>query len=499
MNTPIDSPNADLGVVGLGVMGRNLALNAADHGFNILGFDLAEHARRRLAEESGHRVQTVDSLDSLVRSLKRPRRVLVMVPAGAPTDHALASLAQRLASDDVVIDGGNAHWRDTERRQDELARLGIALIGCGVSGGEEGARHGPSLMAGGTRDAWLRVQHILTSIAAKVDATTGRPINTATASHASIEPCAERVGPAGSGHFVKMVHNGIEYADMQLIAEAYWFMKHALGLTDADAADVFDEANQGQLASFLVEITADILRQHDPTTGQPFLDVVLDAAGQKGTGAWTSIVALELGYPAPTIAEAVFARAVSADPDARLAASRILPAPSLPTLPRNEWIPRLRDAILCAKIIAYAQGFGLLAAASSTFDWKLDLAAIARIWRAGCIIRADLLHVFSRAFDADASLANLALAPELAAIIRTRHEAWRAVVAQSAILGLPAPALASALAWHDAVRSNRLPTNLIQAQRDYFGAHAYQRVDRPTSQRFHLDWHDPHRHEREVR
>lgn len=499
MNTSIENPQAELGVVGLGVMGRNLALNAADHAFSVVAFDLAEQARRRLAEESGGRVACADSLDSFVRSIKPPRRVLVMVPAGAPTDAAVASLAQRLSGGDVVIDGGNAHWRDTERRQGDLARLGIALIGCGVSGGEEGARRGPSLMAGGSREAWRLLEPILTSIAAKVDAKTGRPIDPSRASAAAVESCAALVGPAGSGHFVKMVHNGIEYADMQLIAETWWFMKHALGMTESDAADAFAEWNDGPLASYLIEITADILRQRDPATGRPFVDVVLDVAGQKGTGVWTSIAALELGYPAPTIAEAVFARAASADRDARLAASEVFQIRPHSPLSRAEWLPRLRDALLCAKISAYAQGFGLLAYASTAFHWSLDLAAIARIWRAGCIIRADLLHVFSRAFDADPSLANLALAPDLAAIIRKRHEAWRAVVAQSATRGLPSPALASALAWHDAMRSAPLPTILIQAQRDYFGAHTYERIDRPRGQRFHLDWHDQLRPEREVR
>lgn len=465
-------PLFDIGVVGLGVMGQNLALNLESRGFAVGGFDLEEHRREQLASRAKGKARPTRSLQELCAGLKVPRRVLVMVPAGAAVDAVIAELRFLLQAGDVIIDGGNTLFTDTQRRQLELQETGILLVGLGVSGGEEGALHGPSLMPGGHPQAWPLVQPLLQAIAARADDGT---------------PCCEWLGAGASGHFVKMVHNGIEYADMQTICEAYWLMQEVLGLSAVEMSATFAEWGRGELASYLVEITADILSRTDEATGQPLVDVILDTAEQKGTGKWASQVALDLGVTAPTIAEAVFARTVSAVKDERQLAAGVLSGPQ----PRFEGdraavVEKIRRALLAAKICAYAQGFQLLRAADREYQWDLPFAAIASLWRAGCIIRARLLEDIRGAFGREPKLANLLLAPDIAQTMAGCQQALREVVALAAQQGVPVPSFMSALAYYDAYRSPRLPANLLQAQRDYFGAHTYQRVDRAG--KFHTKW-----------
>ncbi len=507
------SDNADIGVVGLAVMGRNLALNMADHGFRVALHNRSPEPVRQLLADSppgsfgrgwrgrgpGCFLPAFD-MTEFVASLRKPRVVLLMVKAGSATDAVIEQIAPLLENGDVLVDGGNAHWDDTARRGTALRDRGIRFVGSGVSGGEVGARFGPSLMAGCGTDAWHALEPIWTAIAAKVDARTGRPIEGGSpgrpADAPNAEACAARVGPGASGHFVKMVHNGIEYADMQLIAEAYDLLRRAAGLEPREIAAVFAEWNRGVLDSYLVEITAEVLAHKDRSTGRPFVDVVLDAAGQKGTGQWTSQAALDLGVHAPTIAEAVFARTISADTEARRAARERLRGPSAPRQPdRNGFIDAVGDALYCSKLCAYAQGFTVLAAASARWDWGLDFATIARIWRGGCIIRARLLHELAAAFAEEPRLSNVLLARPFAAATAERQSAWREVVAAAAISGVPTPAFSSALAWYDSLRADRLPAALVQAQRDFFGAHGYERIDRPRGESYHLDWPHPDRPE----
>jgi len=505
-NDPHQQPapgSADIGLIGLGVMGQNLVLNMADHGFKVAvwnrTYDKAlEFAAANPAEKlgPGGAVLPAKELKDFVRALQRPRKAVILLPAGAVTDSAIDALAELFEPGDIVIDGGNAHWVDSERREQTLAQHGIRFIGSGVSGGELGARFGPSLMPGGDREAYKALEPIWNAIAAKVDRATGKPIEGASAGKPVIAPdadsCATYIGPAGSGHFVKMVHNGIEYADMQLIAEAYQLLRTVTRLPVPEIAEVFAAWNTGELDSYLIEITADILQQTDPATGAPFVDVVLDAAGQKGTGKWTSVVALDRGVPAPTIAEAVFARYVSALREEREHAAKALPGPDEPFEPLagedRHFIERVRNALLCAKILAYAQGFALIRDASDAGGWNTDLASLARIWRGGCIIRARLLEPIAQAFARNPKLANLALDRELGDLLVQRIGDLRAMVGVAAARGVPAPAMMSSLAYYDAYRSDRLPASLIQAQRDYFGAHTYERTDRPRGQFFHLDW-----------
>lgn len=465
--------HCDIALIGLAVMGENLALNIAGRGHRIAVYNrTAAKTRAFLAGPArGLPVHGAETLADLTAMLAKPRKILLMVKAGQPVDDMLAALRPHLGPGDIVLDGGNSHYADTRRRCAQLAAAGISFLGVGVSGGEEGALTGPSIMPGGDRAAYEAVAPVLESIAAR----------------AGDRPCCAYVGPDGAGHYVKMVHNGIEYGDMQLIAEAYTVMKDLLGLEPAAMRDAFRRWNRGQLESYLVEITADILGRSDDLTGRPLLDLILDKAGQKGTGKWASQDALDLGVPVPTITEAVFARCLSAYKDERVAASRVLPGP------QARWqgdpaafLAALEAALYAAKICSYAQGFALLRAAARTYGWDLDYGQIALLWRGGCIIRARFLESIAAAYDRDRGLANLLTDPFFAAELARCQDGWREVVAAGQRLGVPTPAFAASLAYYDGYRSAVLPANLIQAQRDYFGAHTYERTDRPGS--FHTDW-----------
>jgi 6-phosphogluconate dehydrogenase len=467
----MESPQSyDVALVGLGVMGENLALNLHRHGFKVTGFDLEQHKRESFAQRTG--AAAPRSLQELVASLRTPRVLLLMVPAGAPVDAVLRDLRPLLYPGDVVIDGGNTRFTDTQRRITELTGTGILYVGAGVSGGEEGALRGPSIMPGGDPQAWPVVQPLLQAIAARAEDGT---------------PCCDWIGPGASGHFVKMVHNGIEYADMQTICEAYFLMQQLLGMQPREMSAVFGEWNEGELSSYLVGITADILARNDPDSGGALVDVIVDTAEQKGTGKWASQAALDLGVTAPTIADAVFARTVSAVRAERAAAAGVLQGPKLQfTGERNAFVGKIRRALLAAKICAYAQGFALLAAADREYSWDLSFGTIAGLWRAGCIIRARLLEDIRRAYARDAKLANLLVDPQFAKVMADGQQALREVVATAALHGVPAPAFMSALAYYDSYRAARLPANLLQAQRDYFGAHKYERLDRAG--KFHTHW-----------
>lgn len=466
---------ADIGLIGLAVMGQNLVLNMDDHGFTVAVYNrTVEKVDQFLANEAkGTKVIGAHSLEELVGHLKRPRRVMIMVKAGAPVDATIAQLAPLLEPGDIIIDGGNSHYPDSTRRAQELAAQGLLFIGTGVSGGEEGARYGPSIMPGGHPDAWPHVKPIFQGIAAKV---------------ADGSPCCDWVGEEGAGHFVKMVHNGIEYGDMQLIGEAYDLLREALGLSNEEMSAVFADWNKGELDSYLIEITADILAYQDEH-GRALVDHILDAAGQKGTGKWTAVTALDTGVPLTLIAEAVFARALSALKEERVAAARLLGSP-IPAFSgdKTAFIEDLRQALFAAKIISYTQGYMLMRAATVEFGWQLAYGNIALMWRGGCIIRAAFLDDIKAAFDANPDLTNLLLAPFFKAKVQAAEGAWRRVVGTAVSLGIPVPALSSALAFYDGYRRERLPANLLQAQRDYFGAHTYERVDQPRGQFFHTNW-----------
>ncbi len=492
MASPI-RPDGDrhLGVTGLAVMGRNLARNIARHGFPVAVHNRTQARTDELLGSYGHEGDIVGAAEpaDLVAALSRPRAVVVMVKAGTPVDAVIDELRPLLDEGDVIVDGGNSSFADTERRVADLAAEGIRYLGCGVSGGEEGALHGPSLMPGGSREAYELVEPVLTAIAAQVDGT----------------PCCTYIGDGGAGHYVKMVHNGIEYADMQLIAEAYDLLGHALGLDNDEMAAVFRRWNEGDLDSFLIEITAQVLdRADDDGSGEEIrasavggsvdvddgdvdgrlLDVILDAAEQKGTGRLTAIQALELGTPLTAITEAVFARVLSSFKDERVAASAVLPGPE-PSEPGFA-VDDLRDALYGAKIVAYAQGFDQLRRASEEHDWDLHLDRLATIWRGGCIIRARFLDRIRDAYETDEPPANLVLAPAFTDALAETLPAWRRVVAGAVALGIPVPASSSALAWYDGYRRDRSPANLIQAQRDLFGAHTFRRTDREGA--FHATW-----------
>ncbi len=490
---------ANIGMIGLGVMGRNLALNMADHGYAVAVYD-------RVAAVTRHFVSSDDrpggiagcrSMRELVGSLERPRRVMMMVPAGSPVDAVIRSLRPLLEQGDVLIDGGNSLFTDTIRRERELAGGGLHFVGSGVSGGEEGARFGPSLMPGGSREAWQAIRPVWRAIAARVDRQSGRALGGAQPGRPvrGGVPCTTHIGSDGAGHYVKMVHNGIEYADMQLICEAYFLLRRLLGLHPGELSRIFARWNRGDLDSFLIEISADILQQRDPADPDRYLiDSVLDTAGQKGTGKWTSINALDLGVTAPTIGEAVFARFVSALKDQRVAAAELLDEPTAGYRgARRGLIEAVRDALYCSRLCAYAQGFALMARAGAEYGWKLDFTGIARIWRGGCIIRARQLHKIAEAFDHDRRLPNLLLDPYFRRKIRRARHGWREVVAVAARHGVPCPAFMSALAYYDGYRTARLPADLLQAQRDYFGAHGFERIDRPRGRKFHVDWPHPDR------
>ncbi|MDB5870602.1 MAG: 6-phosphogluconate dehydrogenase, decarboxylating [Ramlibacter sp.] len=463
----------DIGIVGLGVMGENLALNFERNGFAVTGFDLDAAKCERLGQRTqGLRVAAARSLQELVAGLRAPRRILMLVPAGTAVDSVIAGLRPLLDRGDVLIDGGNTLFTDTQRRMLALADSGILYVGSGVSGGEEGALRGPALMPGGDAQAWSSIKPMLQAIAAKAE---------------DGQPCCEWMGGGGAGHFVKMVHNGIEYADMQTICESYWLLQELLGMKPVEMSAVFSEWNRGELGSYLIGITAEILARTDADTGGALVDVILDTAEQKGTGKWASQAALDMGVPAPTIVEAVFARTVSAVKQERVAAAGVLAGPKLRYAgDRAAFVEQVRRALLAAKICAYAQGFQLLRAGDREHQWSLPFETIASVWRAGCIIRARLLEDIRHAYAGNPELANLMVDPHFAGVMAQCQQDLRAVVAAAAQHGVAVPAFMSALAYYDAYRSARLPANLLQAQRDYFGAHTYQRIDRPG--KFHTHW-----------
>ncbi len=490
---------SDIGLIGLAVMGQNLALNIADHGFQISVFNrTTEKTDKFVADNPGTPggVVGTKTLEEFVRSLAKPRKIVILVQAGKATDAVIDGLVPLLEPGDIVIDGGNALWTDTIRREKALREKGLRFIGSGVSGGEEGARFGPALMPGGDPAAYKELEPIWNAIAAKVDAKTGAQLGGAKPGRpiSGGVPCAAYIGENGAGHYVKMCHNGIEYGDMQMICEAYALMRGLLGLKPAEMGAIFTEWNQGILGSFLIEITADILKQKDPVTKKPFVDVVLDTAGQKGTGKWTSVNALDMGVPAPTIAESVFSRCLSAIKEERVAASKVLKGPSKKYKgSKKALVAAIHDALYCSKICSYAQGFQLMREAQKEYKWKLNFGEIAQIWRGGCIIRAAFLQKITEAYARNPDLANLLLDPYFNKTVKKAQENWRKVVALAAECGVPAPTFSSALAYYDSYRSARLPANLLQAQRDYFGAHTYERVDQPRGKFFHVDWPEPTR------
>ncbi|NUO96694.1 MAG: NADP-dependent phosphogluconate dehydrogenase [Nonomuraea sp.] len=462
---------ADIGVTGLATMGRNLARNLARHGYAVAVHNRTTSRTQQLVREFGGEGTFVpaEELAAFVASLKRPRRAIIMVKAGPGTDAVIDQLADLMEPGDMIVDGGNAHFQDTRRREAALRERGIHFVGTGISGGEEGALLGPSIMPGGSKESWEALGPILQDISAKVDGV----------------PCAVHVGPDGAGHFVKMVHNGIEYSDMQLIAESYDLLRQALGATPAELAEVFREWNKGDLDSYLIEITAEVLDQVDEATGKPFVDVVVDQAEQKGTGRWTVQSALDLGVPVTGIAEAVFARALSGHPEQRAAAAS-LEGPELSGVEGRDLIEDVRQALYASKIVAYAQGFDQIAAASKEYGWDVDLGAMATIWRGGCIIRAKFLDRIRAAYDANPQLPTLLADPSFAAALNAAQDAWRRVVSTAVRIGVPTPGFSSALAYYDGLRRDRLPAALVQGLRDYFGAHTYHRVDREGA--FHTDW-----------
>ncbi|WP_266169256.1 NADP-dependent phosphogluconate dehydrogenase [Dyella subtropica] len=463
-----------IGVVGMAVMGRNLALNIESRGHTVAIYNRSrEKTDEVLAERPDRRLVPGYSLQAFVDSLQKPRRILLMVKAGEPTDATIAELKPLLDKGDILIDGGNTFFQDTIRREHELSAAGLHFIGTGVSGGEEGALHGPSIMPGGPRDAYELVAPILTEIAARAP---------------DGEPCVAYMGENGAGHYVKMVHNGIEYGDMQLIAESYAVLKQVLGLSNAELAKVYAEWNGGELDSYLISITADIFGKKDPETGKDMVDVILDRAAQKGTGKWTSQSALDLAVPLPLITESVFARLLSALKDERVAASKLLNGPATTSFngDRTAFIEAVRRALYLSKIVSYAQGFAQLRAASDEYRWNLPYGTIAKIFRAGCIIRARFLQKITDAYAHDPALANLLLDPYFRDIATQYQQALRDVVSAAVQAGVPVPGFASAIAYFDSYRAERLPANLVQAQRDYFGAHTFERVDKPGS--FHAEW-----------
>jgi 6-phosphogluconate dehydrogenase len=466
--------DCELGVTGLATMGANLARNAARNGFPVAVHNRTASRTQELLERHGDEGELVGTFTTgeFVAALAPPRRILVMVKAGPAVDAVLEELAGHLDEGDLLIDGGNSWFEDTVRREQAMAERGLRFLGTGVSGGEEGALNGPSIMPGGSPEAYGLVERVLTTIAAQVDGV----------------PCCRRVGPDGAGHYVKMVHNGIEYADMQLIAEAYDLLGQGAGMGAAELADVFERWNAGDLDSFLIEITAKVLRQVDQATGQPLVDVILDQAEQKGTGRWTVQSALELGVPVTGITEAVFARVLSSQKEQRTAAAKVLQGPSgrLEASRADAFVDDVRDALYASKVVAYAQGFEQIAAASEANEWNVELGGLATIWRGGCIIRARFLDRIREAYEADPGLRNLLFAEYFRDAVGEAQDAWRRVAATAVTLGVPTPAFSSSLAYYDGFRRERGPANLLQGQRDFFGAHTYRRVDRPGT--FHTLW-----------
>ncbi len=495
---------SDIGLIGLAVMGQNLALNIADHGFQISVYNRTTEKTDKFVAENPNTpggLIGAKTLEEFVKSLAKPRKIVILVQAGKGTDAVIDSLIPLLDQNDIVVDGGNALWTDTIRREKTLREKGLRFIGSGVSGGEDGARFGPALMPGGDPAAYKELEPVWNAIAAKVDGKTGRPLEGAAPGQPIVGgvPCAAYIGENGAGHYVKMVHNGIEYGDMQMICESYALMQGLLGLKASEMGDIFSEWNSGMLGSFLVEITADILKQKDPASKKAFVDIVLDTAGQKGTGKWTSVNALDMGVPAPTIAESVFARCISAVKEERVAASKILKGPSKKYKgSKKALIEAIHDALYCSKICSYAQGFQLMREAQKEYKWKLNFGQIAQIWRGGCIIRAVFLQKITEAFARKPDLANLLLDPYFVKTVKKAQENWRKVVALAAECGVPAPTFGSALAYYDSYRSARLPANLLQGQRDYFGAHTYERTDKPRGKFYHIDWPEKVRPQIEI-
>ncbi|MGF6353849.1 6-phosphogluconate dehydrogenase [Paenibacillus sp. 4624] len=464
-----------IGVIGLAVMGKNLAFNIESKGFSVSVFNRSpEKTHDLLKEAEGKNLIGTFSIEEFVASLESPRKILIMVQAGKATDATIEQLLPHLDQGDIIIDGGNAYFPDTQRRSKELEAKGFRFIGAGVSGGEEGALKGPAIMPGGQESAYELVEPILTAISAKV----------------GDDACSTYIGPDGAGHYVKMVHNGIEYGDMQLIGEAYHLLKSVLNVSVEELHEIFSEWNQGELDSYLIEITADIFSKYDPETGKPMVDVILDAAGQKGTGKWTSQSALDLGVPLSMITESVFSRFLSAMKDERIAASKILNGPKVEAFSgdKKAFIENVRKALFASKIVSYAQGFAQMRAASDEYGWDLKYGNIAMIFRGGCIIRSQFLQNIKEAYDKDAALKNLLLDPYFQNIVESYQDAWREVVAAAVKQGIPVPGFSSALSYYDSYRTERLPANLLQAQRDYFGAHTFQRVDKEGS--FHFQWMD---------
>ena len=466
---------ADIAVIGLAVMGQNLILNMNDHGYTVAAYNrtVARVDEFMAGPARGSRVIGAHSLEAMIARLKRPRRVMLMVKAGKPVDDFIALLLPHLAPGDVIIDGGNSQFTDTSRRTKSLQEQGLLYVGTGISGGEEGARRGPSIMPGGNPKAWPLVKDLFQAIAAKTP---------------DGSPCCEWVGEDGAGHYVKMIHNGIEYGDMQIIAEAYHVMRDGLALPHAEMHRIFGRWNAGDLQSYLIEITRDIMAFPD-TDGKPLLEKILDSAGQKGTGKWTGINSLELGIPVTLISEAVYARCLSALKDVRLAASSALSGPRTKYKgDAKALVTDLRNALLASKLVSYAQGFMLMREAAREYRWNLEFGKIALLWRAGCIIRSSFLDKITDAFARNPGLPNLLLDDYFNRIIQKCQSSWRRMVIEAVRLGIPLPAIAAALAFYDGYRSARLPANLIQAQRDYFGAHTYERVDRPRGEFFHTQW-----------
>ncbi len=466
---------ADIGLIGLAVMGQNLVLNMNDHGFTVAVYNRTTSKVDEFLSgpAQGTNVIGVHSIEELANVLKRPRRVMLMVKAGKPVDEFIDLLIPHLEAGDIIIDGGNSNYEDSMRRTEYVESKGLLYIGTGVSGGEEGARHGPSIMPGGSPEAWPHVKPIFQAIAAKV---------------ADGSPCCDWVGENGAGHFVKMVHNGIEYGDMQLIGESYFLMKQALDMSAEDMHHVFAEWNKGKLDSYLIEITRDILGFKDED-GQPIVEKILDTAGQKGTGKWTGIAALEMGIPLTLIVEAVLARSLSALKAERVAAAKVLTGPT-PQFSGDKatFVDDIREALYASKIISYTQGYMLLRAAAQEYGWNLNYGGIALMWRGGCIIRSAFLGKIKDAFDKDPDLTNLLLDDYFRQQVDAAQGAWRRVVARAVEWGIPVPAMASALSFYDGYRHERLPANLLQAQRDYFGAHTYERIDMPRGQFYHTNW-----------
>jgi len=470
---------ADIGLIGLAVMGQNLVLNMNDHGFKVAVFNrtISKVDDFMRGSAKGTQVIGTHSLEELISTLLKPRRVMLMVQAGKPVDEFIELLIQYLEPGDIIIDGGNSNYNDTIRRTAYVESKGLLYVGTGVSGGEEGARHGPSIMPGGSPAAWLHVKPIFQAIAAKVKRPDGGE-----------DACCDWVGENGAGHYVKMVHNGIEYGDMQLICEAYQLMKEGLGMSPVQMHDIFDQWNRAKLESYLIEITRDILGFKD-TDGQPLVEKILDVAEQKGTGKWTGISALDMGIPLTMVVEAVFSRALSALKDERSNAARVLSGPK-PQIQGDAtaFIRDLEQALYASKIMSYTQGYMLFRAAAKEHGWNLNYGGIALMWRGGCIIRSIFLGKIKEAFDINPSLENLLLSPYFTQQVDSAQDGWRRVIAKAVEAGIPTPAMSSALAFFDGYRHERLPANLLQAQRDYFGAHTYQRVDKPRGEYYHTNW-----------